>query len=508
VTTAARPALPLALVLAAASPLAAQHEHAHGPHEGALGRVMFRTSCSAAAQAGFERGLAMLHSFWFSEADNAFRAAFAADTTCGIALWGLATNYIRNPLAAPPSPAELAAGGEAARRGVSVGARTPRERGYIAAINAFYRGAGALTHQQRMAAYRDSLAALSARNPGDPEAAIFHALALVATASPTDTTYANQRRASAILNPLFVRYPDHPGLAHYIIHANDSPQLAHLGLDAARRYASIAPAAPHAQHMPSHIFIRLGLWEEAVAANQRSYDAALAEVRQSGQTGLAGENFHAMDYMAYAYLQLGNDTAARRLADEGTHAALVPIPGAGPPLAAWYGRAAMPARVALERGDWRAAVALEVLPSPNPTGTGITHFARAVGAARLGDTARARTEMEALVAVRDSLHARGDPYWPRVMEIKRQALEAWLLLAAGDMTGALREARAAADAEDVLAKHPVTPAEVVPARELLADMYAQLGRHDEAAAAYREVLRLEPNRRRALAGLAATAGTH
>ncbi len=494
------------LVVAAAAPLAAQHEHVHNP-DGALGRVVFPTSCAPAAQERFERGLAMLHSFWFSEADNAFRAALAADATCGIALWGLATNYMRNPLAAPPSPAELAAGGEAARRAAAVGARTPRERGYISAVNAFYGDAAALTHARRMAAYRDSLGALSARFRDDPEAAIFHALALVATAPPTDTTYANQRRAAAILNPLFQRYPDHPGLAHYIIHANDSPQLAHLGLDAARRYASIAPAAPHAQHMPSHIFIRLGLWEEAVAANQRSYDAALAEVRQAGQTGLAGENFHAMDYMAYAYLQLGNDSAARRLAEEGVHAALVPIPGAGPPLAAWYGRAAMPARWALERGDWRAAAELDVLPSPNPVGEGITRFARAIGAARLGDTARARAEMEGVARVRDSLRERGDPYWPRVMEIKRQAVEAWLLLAAGDMTGALREARAAADAEDVLNKHPVTPAEIVPARELLAEMLAQLGRHEEAAAAYREVLRLEPNRRRALAGLASTRGT-
>jgi tetratricopeptide (TPR) repeat protein len=498
---------PWVLLLAVASPLRAQHEHAHDP-EGALGRVVFRTSCAPAAQERFERGLAMLHSFWFSEADNAFRAALAADTTCGIALWGLATNYIRNPLAAPPSPAELAAGGEAARRGTAVGARSPRERGYITAINAFYRDAGTPNHQQRLAAYRDSLGVLTARYADDPEAAIFYALALVATASPSDTTFANQRRAAAILNPLFVRYPDHPGLAHYIIHANDSPQLAHLGLDAARRYAAIAPAVPHAQHMPSHIFIRLGMWAEAVASNQRSYEAGAAEVRRAGLPGLANHEFHAMDYMVYGYLQLGNDTAAWRVVDESNRATIANLPSAGSPLAAHYGRAAMPARYALERGDWAAAEALPlVIPSPSPVAEGITRFARAVGAARLGDTARVRAELEEIAAVRDTLRARGDPYWPRVMEIKRQAVEAWLLLAAGDMTGALREARAAADAEDVLNKHPVTPAEVVPARELLADMLAQLGRHEEAAEAYREVLRLEPNRRRALAGLASTRGT-
>ena len=504
--SAARRAGLLLLPLVLSARLAAQ-EHEHRHDAGELGRVRFQTSCAAGAQQRFERGLALLHSFWFSEADAAFRGALEADTTCGIALWGLATNFIRNPLAAPPSPAELAAGADAARRAEGTGARTARERGYIGAINVFYRDAPTLPHPRRMALYRDSLAVLSARYPDDPEAAIFHALALVATASPTDTTYANQRRAAGILNPLFARFPDHPGLAHYIIHANDSPQLAPLGLDAARRYAAIAPAAPHAQHMPSHIFIRLGLWDETVAANQRSYEAGVAEVRQAGLSGLAAHEFHAMDYMVYGYLQQGNDSAARRVVDEAVRAPFVPLPGAGSPLAAWYGRAAMPARLALERGDWQAAMALEVLPAPDPTGEGITRFARAVAAARLGDTTRARVEVEALVRVRDTLSARGSAYWSRVMEIKRQAVEAWLLLAADDMTGALRLARAAADAEDVLAKHPVTPAEVVPARELLADMLAQLGRHDEAAAAYREVLRLEPNRRRAMAGLAAMRGS-
>jgi tetratricopeptide (TPR) repeat protein len=305
------------------------------------------------------------------------------------------------------------------------------------------------------------------------------------------------------MNPLFARSPEHPGLAHYIIHANDAPRLASLGLDAARRYAAIAPAAPHAQHMPSHIFIRLGLWEEAVAANQRSYDASAEEVQRQGRTGITAEGYHAMDYMTYAFLQLGNDTAARRVADEGLRASFVPLANAGPPLAAWYARAAMPARHALERGDWQAAAALEVLPASNVIAEGITHYARAIGAARLGDTARTRAELDAIVRVRDSLRTLGDLYWPRVMEIKRQVVESWLLLGAGDMVGAIREARAAADAEDVLAKHPVTPAEIVPARELLADMLAQLGRHDEAVAAYREVLRFEPNRRRAVMALAA-----
>ncbi len=503
--SAVRRACLLLVPLALSSRLAAQeHAHAHGAE---LGRVRFSTSCSAGAQGHFIRGLALLHSFWFSEADAAFRAAFEADPTCGIALWGLATSHLRNSLAAAPSPAELAAGGEAAQRAQAVGARTDRERGYITAINAYYQDAGARPHLARLAGYRDSLAALSARHPDDPEAAIFHALSLVATASPTDTTFANQRRAAAILNPLFARFPDHPGLAHYIIHANDSPQLAHLGLDAARRYAAIAPAAPHAQHMPSHIFVRLGLWEETVASNQRSYQASAEDVRRTGRTGLTAEGYHAMDYMVHGYLQLGNDSAARRVAEEAAQASFVPLANAGPPMGAWHGRAAMAARVALERSDWQAAAALEILPAPHPLAEGITRFARAIGAARLGDTAAARAELGGIVRVRDSLRTLGDPYWPRVMEIKRQAVEAWLLLGAGDMVGAVREARAAADAEDVLAKHPVTPAEVVPARLLLADMLAQVGRHDEAVAEYRAVLRHEPNRRRAVTALAATGGS-
>ncbi len=494
-----------AAAAASATPALAQHDDDH--QHAQLGRVSFRTSCNRGAHQAFERGLAQLHSFWFSEADRSFRAAFAADSSCGIAQWALAVHFMRNPLAAPPGPQELAGGSEAAQRAATVGARTARERGFIAAIGAFYRDHATVPHGTRMAAYRDSMAALSARHADDPEAAIFHALALVATASPTDTTYANQRRAADILNPLFRRFPGHPGLAHYIIHANDSPRLAHLGLDAARRYASIAPAVPHAQHMPSHIFIRLGMWQEDIASNQRSYEAVVADVRQARLQGLAAEGFHAMDYMVYGYLQLGNDTAAWRVTDEAQRATFVPLPGAGPPLAAYYGRAAMAARYALERGDWRAAASLPVRTDPNPTGAGITHFARGVGATRLGDTAQARAEAAVLAQIRDTLRARGDTYWPRVMEIKRQAVEAWIHLAAGDTAGALRLATAAADAEDVLAKHPVTPAEVVPARELLADMLLQLGRRELAAAAYRDVLRLEPNRRRAQAGVSATAGS-
>ncbi len=499
-TTAIR--LALAATVTAAAPLLAQHDDDHRHDE--LGRVSFRTSCAPAAHQAFERGLAQLHSFWFSEADRSFRAAFAADSTCGIAQWGLALNFMRNPLASAPAAQELAGGAEAAGRAAAAGAGTPRERGYIAAIGAFYRDHATAPHGTRMAAYRDSMAALSARHRDDPEAAIFHALALVATAPATDTTFANQRRAAGILNPLFRRFPGHPGLAHYIIHANDSPQLGRLGLDAARRYASIAPAVPHAQHMPSHIFIRLGMWRETIASNQRSYQAGADEVRRAGMAGLANHEFHAMDYMVYGYLQLGNDTAARRVVDEALRSPVANLAGAGTPLAAWYGRAAMPARYALERGDWSTAAGLEIQPSPSPIAEGVTRFARGIGAGRLGVAAPARAEAAALARIRDTLTARRDPYWPRVMEIKRQAVEAWALLADGDTAGALRMAGAAADAEDVLNKHPVTPAEVVPARELLADMLVQLGRPADAAAAYRAVLRLEPNRRRARAGLAAT----
>src|SRR5947207_174428 len=278
-----RLAVPVVLWLGVVGRLAAQEPHPHQAE--ALGRVVFPVSCTPEAQTRFERAMALLHSFWWEEGGRAFRAVAASDSTCALAYWGLALNYWGNPFVGGPSGDDLRQGAVAAARARALGAPTARERGFLAATGALYRDHETTPNSRRLLAYSDTLARVYRDFPDDPEVAIYYALSLVATASPTDTTFTRQRQAAAILNPLFRRFPEHPGLAHYIIHDNDSPQLAALGLDAARRYAQIAPSAPHAQHMPSHIFVRLGLWDETIAANQRSLDAGIEYAHAQGLRG-------------------------------------------------------------------------------------------------------------------------------------------------------------------------------------------------------------------------------
>ncbi|HEV8510519.1 MAG TPA: hypothetical protein VGQ48_08735 [Gemmatimonadales bacterium] len=493
----------LAAIVATPS-LSAQHDHGRSAEQ--LGRVVFPISCNAAAQRSFERAMALLHSFWWEQGVTAFQAVTAADSTCAMGYWGLALNAWGNPFTG--GPGGMAGTGEALRRGaaaadraIALGAATPREQGFLAALSALYRGSDSIPNARRLQAYSDTLARVYRDFPNDTEVAIYYALSLVATASKTDTTFARQRRAAAILNPLFQRFPEHPGLAHYIIHANDSPQLSILGLDAARRYAQIAPSAPHAQHMPSHIFIRRGLWDETIAANQRSFDAGV-EYARAHQTGVAPEQFHALDYMVYAYLQEGKDGEARRtvaLAQELKATLNTDL------LLANYNRVAMEARVPLERGDWSEASRLPVRATQSSIGKALAHFARAIGAARLGDTARANVEAAALADIEADMVRRGDSEWSRVVGIKRQAVGAWIELAAGDTVAALRDAKAAADVEDVTEKHPVTPGELLPARELYADLLLVVGRYAEAHAAYERTLAREPNRARSLYGSARAA---
>ena len=492
------PATRLAAFLAvAAVPALSAQGHDHGQQ---LGRVHFPVSCSAQAQQRFDHAMAVLHSFWWEEGPRAFGAVLAVDSTCAMAHWGLALNSWGNPFAGGAGSAGLRAGAEAAARAGALGGRTPRERGFIAAALALYREHASTSNAARLRAYADTMARLYRDVPNDPEVAIYYALSLVATAAATDTTFTNQQRAAEILNPLFRRQPQHPGLAHYIIHANDSPRLAHLGLDAARRYAQIAPAAPHAQHMPSHIFIRLGLWEDNVASNQRSFDAGAAHAKAQGWTAVAAHEFHALDYMVYGYLQLGRDAAARRIVARAE--SLSAVEGRGN-LIAGYNGSALAARVALERGDWRAAAALPIPEGNSPVALGaVTRFARGIGAARGGDTAQARAEVAALAAIETALRGQPGYNWARIVGIKRQAVSAWLALAAGDTATALREARAAADVEDVTEKHPVTPGELLPARELYADLLLAAGRYGDARTAYEATLTREPGRARSLFGAA------
>jgi hypothetical protein len=484
-----------------ARPALAQHDHEHDVAQ--LGRVIFPISCNAAAQKDFEHAMALLHSFWWEEGQAAFQAVARDDSMCAMAQWGLALNAWGNPFAggAPPTSESARRGAAAAARAVTLGAPTKREQGFIAAAAALYRGYDSIPNARRLRASCDTLARLYADVPDDPEVAIYYALSLVATAAKTDTTFARQKQAAAILNPLYERFPNHPGLAHYIIHANDSPRLAALGLEAARSYAKIAPAAPHARHMPSHIFIRLGLWDETIAANQRAFQAGY-DYAQARHTGVAPEQLHALDYMVYAYLQQGRDREARRTI---ARALALQTTLTNDAMVANYNRVAMEARVPLERGQWAEAARLPVRAADLTIGAALAHFARGIGAARLGDTARAGVEIAALATIQADMTRRGENDWATIVDIKRRLVTAWRELASGDTTAALRDVHATAEVEDVTEKQPITPAELLPARELYADMLLAVSRYADARDAYEATLRREPNRARSLYGSARAA---
>ena len=490
-------------VLLAASSATAQVPDGHPHGVGQLGRVTFPVSCTPEARRRFEHAMAGLHSFWFDEGARSFGAVLDADPSCAMAHWGIALNAWGNPFVGGPSGDRLVEGTKSAERAATISVRTARERGFIAAAGALYRDTAGSPNAVRLQAYADTMARLYRDHPRDTEVAIYHALAQIATASRTDTTFARQKRAIAILDPLYARYPNHPGLAHYIIHSADSPQLAALGLAAARRYAGIAPAAPHAQHMPSHIFIRLGLWDEAVATNWKSFNSGVAHARATGPWTATGDGMHALDYAVYGYLQRGQDSAAA-VTVAVAHAAKFSPPSNA--LIGQYNRTAMAARIPLELGDWAAAASFT---PPDSAEVGVTaalsRFTRAIGAARSGGEQAARTEVAKLDTIARALTARQDTYWASVVGIKRDAAAAWVLFAGGDTSGGVVAAQAAAEAEEVTDKHPITPAELLPARELLADMLLAAGRYSEAHDAYRATLLREPGRARSLFGAARAA---
>ena len=483
-------ALALALALHAAPAPAQEHDHAHAG--GRLGTVAFPSSCSAQARPLVERGVAMLHSFWFDQALRTFGEAAAADSGCAMAYWGTAMTLLGNPFTgvAPPRP-QLESALAAAQRAVELAAgATPREQGYAAAVLALYEGFEAGDYRARMQAHEEALRRLREAAPDDPEAAIFYARAVIANAPPSDLTFARQRFAAEILEPLFRAQPEHPGLAHYTIHAFDAPATAQQGLEAARRYAGIAPAAPHALHMPSHIFTRLGYWDESIDANRRS---AAAEPDSNAAV-------HPMDYLVYAYLQQGRDADARRVVDraiQNSDRFYNGIQG--------YNFAAMPARYALERARWDEAAGLRVPTGAWPQIEAVVRFARAVGAARSGSAAAGGEEVARLGVLLDSLSARRDAYWGTIVGAQRLAAEAWLARAAGDDARALQLAREAAELEETVEKHPVTPGPLLPARELEGDLLMELGRPADAQRAYEQTLTREPNRARTLAGAARAA---
>jgi hypothetical protein len=480
-----------AALLFGAVAIAQEHEHGPAPAE-KLGTVHFAVSCSAAAQPQFDRAVALLHSFEFASAIDAFTATLATDPTCAVSQWGIALSRWGNPFAVDiRAPAQLTKGRDAIERGHAVGAKTARERVYLDAAAALYTDFEHSSQQARTLAYRDAMAALAAAYTADTEASIFYALSLITSEEPTDKTYASRLKAGAILEPLFAKQPDHPGLAHYIIHGFDVPALAPKALDAARRYATIAPSAPHALHMPSHTFTRVGSWQESVDTNIASAAAA----RRDHSTA---EELHATDYQMYAYLQMAQDAAARRILDSapGIMARFDPnAPGsAAPPAAAAYAYAALPARWALERGAWAEAAALTPHPSALPYADALTYFARALGAARTGDTSAARPAIDMLQQLRDREAQANEQYWAGQIDIARRGASAWLALAEGRSADALAEMRAAVDAEDRTEKAAVTPGPIAPSGELLGEMLLQLNEPAEALKAFEATLVKEPGR--------------
>jgi tetratricopeptide (TPR) repeat protein len=460
-----------------------------------LGKVSFPTSCDPKVQAQFERGVAMLHSFWYSAAEQAFREVVEQDPSCAIARWGFASILMLNPLAGQgTAPKRVPLAQEAIEQARKIGAKTQRERDYIEAVAAYYEDWANRPERERQVARAKAYEALAARYPDDDEAQIFYALYLAGTQSQADQTFAAYLKAAAILEKEFAKYPDHPGVAHYLIHSYDAPPIAQQGLPAARRYASIAPSAPHALHMPSHIFTRVGAWADSAATNQRSKAAALTGNEPQ-------EALHASDYMVYAYLQMARDTDAKKVIEEAqTVAGLNPAIQTG-----FYALAAMSARYAVERGDWSEAKKLQSGESKFQFVEALTSFARALGAARTGDPASAEKEVQHLASLRDALKAAKNNYWATEVEVNRLGAAAWTALAQGKNDEALSLMRTAADTEDKNEKHIVTPGRIVPARELLGDMLLELKQPALALKEYEASQKREPDRYRGLYGAAQAA---
>ena len=490
-------------VLCTPALLRAQHEeHAGAQSSEKLGTVSFENSCAPAQSTAFNRAVALLHSFEFRTAIDGFEAVLTADSTCAIAHWGIALGYWGNPFGGARSTAALQEGLAAVEKARATGSPTPRERAYIAAVAALFENYSTVPQRDRILAYERGMAEVVRQSPRDMEASIFYALAVNQTALPTDKTYAAQLRAVEILEPLYAKHPDHPGLAHYIIHAYDHPPLASRALGAARRYAEIAPSAPHALHMPSHTFTRVGAWQESVDTNRLSEQSAMRQ-------GAAAEALHAMDYQTYAYLQMAQDRAAREVLERLPAAAAAFDParlagGAAPPMAGFYALAAMPARFALERGAWQEAAQLAVPSSGTPFTIAIAHFARALGAARGGQPTVADEDVARLAALRDQLKEQ-DAYWAEQVDIQWRVASAWVAFAQGRQDEGLAAMQAAADIEDASDKSAVTPGPLAPARELLGEMLLATGKAGQALQAFEASIAKEPGRFRGAYGAARAA---
>ena len=468
--------------------LAAIPEHDH-PAPEKLGNVQFPTSCSSKVQKSFERAVALLHSFAYSAAEKEFRDVAAKDPNCAAPHWGIAMTYFHQLWEPPVAPQNIARGLteiEQAKRLSS----SDRERGFFDAVSLIYVNVDSVPYQERLNRYTQAMRKLAGRYQDDAECQIFYALALIASAPPSDASHAKQKDAAAILELLFKKYPQHPGIAHYLIHACDNAEMAQQGVAAAKAYSQIAPSAPHALHMPSHIYTRLGMWEESIASN-------LAAQKAARQQGDKGEELHAMDYLVYAYLQLGRDAEAARVVD-GLRA-MSSLDGGD--FKVGYAASAIPARYAIERRQWSDAAQLFPADGASPQVLAITLWARSVGLARSGKPAAARQEIEKLRSSNEQLRVAKDDYWAMQVHTEMSEALAWVAQAEGKADEAVKLMRTAADEEDAIEKRPVTPGAIVPAREQLGDLLLETNHPREAIKEFERALTMTPQRRGASVGL-------
>ena len=499
----------LSVFLGAGVTAACAHEDDAAPQNAPgekLGEVTFPVSCNAAAQKEFNRAMALFHSFWFDPAKKSFVRVLELDPQCAMAQWGIAFMSMGNPFAWPANPNAMKAAAAALAEAQRIGTSSEREREYIAALGVFLKDSDSIDHRPRVVAFEKAMEGLARRHVQDIEAQILYALVLDATALPTDKTFANQLKAASILEPLFGKFPNHPGVPHYLIHTYDYAELTHKGLPAARVYAGIAPSVPHALHMPSHIFSRVGLWEEMVEGNRASYRAAMGELSEKTLGIGAYDALHAMDYMVFGHLQQAQDQAAQQIAAEVAAIRKVNVEN----FPAAYAFAAIPSRIALEHRDWARAAALELSPpdlawNKFPQAEAILVFARGLGATRTGDINAARRDLQRLQALKDAMSAAKIGYWAGQADFQIKTVSAWIAFAENHHEEALQSMRAAAEAEEASDKHPVTPGNIVPSRELLAEMLMLSGQPAQALSEYERSLKRDANRYRSVSGAARAA---
>ena len=477
----------------------ADEGHHHALSEQEVGSVQFSTSCSPQVAVPFNRAVALLHSFQYEKTREAFADVAKQDPTCAMAYWGVAMSHYHGLWDNGDINAGRVAMQKAQETATANPGTTRREKSYIDALAEIYKedGKDKTAHAQM---FEQKMGELQAAFPDDSEAAIFHALALAITAPKTDKTFANQRKCGEILEPIFAKNPHHPGVAHYIIHCYDNPVLAEKGLAAARLYAKIAPASAHANHMPSHIFTRVGSWDESISSNLRSAELASADEAASQNGEARDQRLHAMDYLEYAYLQSGRLKQAKTVLDEMT--SLKPFPGLT--LTGGYGKSAIPARYALERRNWEEASALTASAEGVPWAQALSWIAIGIGSARSGDVARASQAEHALASLRDAAASQSQ-YWSNQIEVQRREVAAWISEKNGKASDALATMRSAAELEESMDKHAVTPGAVIPAREMLAELLSLNNRAQESLDEYQAVLRIAPNRFNALYGAAGAA---